>query len=106
MPDREAIDASWRLVIGELEADLARLSSGELGGDGARIVSADWSAPAMAGPLPDEYAHHVRSLIESQRQAIEQLEEERRVAAEHLSAVRAAESTRDRSRSVYLDVEG
>ena len=104
MPDYEAIDASWRLVIGELEADIARLNSGDLAG--TRIGSADWSAPAMAGPLPDEYAQHVRGLIEAQREAIERLEEERRIAGEHIVAVRAAEKTREHSRSVYLDVEG
>lgn len=104
MPDYEAIDASWRLVIAELEADIATLNSGKIAG--ARIASADWSPPAMAGPVPDEYAQHVRGLIESQREAIERLDEERRVTGDHLSAIRAAESTRHPARSIYLDVEG
>lgn len=106
MPDWEAIDASWRQVIGELEADIARINSGELSAGSGRLASADWSAPAMPGPLPDEYAQHVRALIESQRQAIERLEEERRQASDHLAAVRSAERTRDHSPPLYLDREG
>ena len=102
MPDHEAIHESWQLIIGELEADLARVQSGDLAG--SRIVSADWSPPAIAGPLPEEFANYVRELIERQRDAVLKLEEARRVTGEHLGALKAAStSTGD---SVYLDVEG
>ncbi len=89
------------MILGELETDLARLSSG----DGGRIASADWSPPTIVGPLPDEYAHTVRDLIERQRLALEALEEERRRTGEHLSAVKAAEPARGHQ-PAYLDVEG
>lgn len=101
MPDREEINASWRLILGELENDLARLKAGE----GGRIASADWSPPTIVGPLPDEYAHTVRELIEQQRIALEELEEARRRTGEHLTAVKAAEPARGHI-SAYLDVEG
>lgn len=104
MPEQEAIHQSWRGIIADLEADLDRLQSGDLVGVGGRLGSADWSPPAIAGPLPEEYANHVRALIERQREAVTRLEQARRVTAEHLGAVRAASSgTGD---AVYLDVEG
>ena len=102
MPDHEAIHESWQLIIGELEADLARVQSGHLAG--SRIVSADWSPPSIVGPLPDEYANYVRELIERQREAVTRLEQARRVTGEHLGAVRAASSST--GEAVYLDVEG
>lgn len=105
MPDREEINASWRLILAELEGDLARLKSGEVLEDGGRIVSADWSPPTLVGPLPDEYAHAVRELIDQQRLAIEALDEARRKTGEHLSAVKAAEPARGHQ-PAYLDVEG
>ena len=105
MPEHEAINASWRLILSELENDLARLNSGEVLDDGGRIASADWSPPTLVGPLPDEYAHAVRDLIERQRVALEALEEARRRTAGHLSAVRAAEPARGQN-AVYLDIEG
>ncbi|MCU1579288.1 MAG: hypothetical protein JWP19_1492 [Rhodoglobus sp.] len=105
MPDREAINASWRLILGELDADLARLKSGEVLEDGGRIASADWSPPTIVGPLPDEYAHAVRELIEQQRIAIEALDETRRRTGEHLAAVKGAEPARGHQ-AAYLDVEG
>lgn len=105
MPDREEINASWRLILGELEGDLARLKSGEVLEDGGRIASADWSPPTIVGPLPDEYANAVRELIDQQRVAIEALDEARRRTGEHLSAVKAAEPARGHQ-SAYLDVEG
>ncbi|MCU1412622.1 MAG: hypothetical protein JWR04_3329 [Rhodoglobus sp.] len=105
MPDREEINASWRLILGELETDLARLKSGEVLDDGGRIASADWSPPTIVGPLPDEYAHAVRALIEQQREAIEVLDEARRKTGEHLAAVKAAEPARGQQ-PAYLDVEG
>lgn len=104
LPDQEAINDSWRQIIDELEADLARVDSGEVAGNGGRIRSADWSPPAIVGPLPDEYANYVRELIERQREAVTRLEEARRVTGEHLSAVRAAASST--GQAVYLDVEG
>ena len=105
MPDREEINASWRLILGELESDLARLKSGEVLDDGGRIASADWSPPTIVGPLPDEYANAVRELIGQQREALEALEEARRRTGEHLSAVKAAEPARG-PQPAYLDVEG
>ena len=102
MPDREQINASWRLILGELESDVARLRSGDLEG---RISSADWSPPTIVGPLPDEYAHAVRELIEQQRLALEALEEARKSTGERLTAVRAAEPARGHQ-AAYLDVEG
>lgn len=102
MPDREEINASWRLILGELEDDVARLRSGDLEG---RIASADWSPPTLVGPLPDEYAHTVRDLIEQQRLALEALEEARRSTGDRLAAVRAAEPARGHQ-AAYLDVEG
>ena len=105
MPEYEAINASWRLILSELENDLARLNSGEVLDEGGRIVSADWSPPTVVGPLPDEYAHAVRDLIERQRVALEALEQARRTTAGHLSAVRAAEPARGQN-PVYLDAEG
>lgn len=105
MPDREEINASWRLILEELEGDLARVKSGEVLEDGGRIASADWSPPTIVGPLPDEYAHAVRELIDQQRVAIEALEEARRKTAERLSAVKAAEPSRGHQ-AAYLDVEG
>jgi len=105
LPDREEINASWRLILGELEGDLARLKSGEVLEHGGRIASADWSPPTIVGPLPDEYANTVRELIEQQRIALEELEEARRRTGEHLAAVKAAEPARGHI-SAYLDVEG
>ena len=105
MPDREEITASWRIILGELEGDLARLQSGAALDDGGRIVSADWSPPTIVGPLPDEYAHAVRELIEQQRLALEALEEARKSTGERLTAVRAAEPARGHQ-AAYLDVEG
>jgi hypothetical protein len=105
LPDREEINASWRLILGELEGDLVRLKSGEVLEDGGRIASADWSPPTIVGPLPEEYAHTVRELIEQQRAAIETLDEARRRTGEHLAAVKAAEPARGHQ-AVYLDIEG
>jgi hypothetical protein len=105
LPDREAINASWRLILGELEDDIARLKSGQVLDDGGRIASADWSPPTIVGPLPDEYAQTVRDLIEQQRIALEGLAEARRRTGEHLAAVRAAGPARGHQ-SAYLDVEG
>jgi hypothetical protein len=102
LPDHEAIHESWQLIIAELEADLARVQSGDIAG--SRIVSADWSPPAIVGPLPDEYANYVRELIERQREAVTRLEEARRVTGGHIAAVRAASSST--GEAVYLDVEG
>jgi hypothetical protein len=104
LPDRDELTASWRLILDELENDLARLRSGEAL-DGRRIVSADWSPPTVVGPIPDEYAHAVRELIAQQRTAIEALEDARRKTGEHLAAVRAAEPSRG-YQAAYLDVEG
>lgn len=106
MPSREEIDAAWRGIIRELEADLDRLRAGTSWAGEPYLTSAQWSAPAMPGPLPDEYAQHVLGLIEAQREAIEQLERTRRTTAEHLDALRAVGSAIDRPGSVYLDVEG
>ena len=89
------------MILGELERDLARLKSGE----GGRIASADWSPPTIVGPLPDEYAHMVRDLIEQQRLTLEALEDARRTTADHLAAVKAAEPARGHQ-AAYLDVEG
>ena len=105
MPEHEAINASWRLILSELENDLARLNSGEVLDEGGRIASADWLPPTVVGPLPDEYAHAVRDLIERQRVALEALEEARLRTAGRLSAVRAAEPARGQN-PVYLDIEG
>ena len=101
MPDREEINASWRTILGELEGDLARLTSGEPG----RIASADWSPPTIVGPLPGEYAHTARDLIDRQRIALEALEDARRTTGERLAAVRAAGPSRGQQ-AAYLDVEG
>ena len=101
-PDREQINASWRLILGELESDVARLQAGDFDG---RIASADWSPPTIVGPLPDEYAHAVRELIEQQRLALESLEETRRRTGEYLAAVKAAAPVRG-DHAAYLDVEG
>jgi hypothetical protein len=106
LPSREEIDAAWRGIIRELEDDLERLRAGTARAGEAPMPSAQWSAPSIPGPLPDEYAQHVLGLIEAQRQAIEQLERNRRTAAEHLDALRAVGSAIDRPGSVYLDVEG
>lgn len=104
MPDQETINESWRLVLDDLEVDLARVQSGTFADRGERLSSADWSPPSVAGPMPEEYANHVRELIERQRDAVLRLDEARRVTGEHLGALRAASaSTGD---SVYLDVEG
>ena len=103
MADHEAIHESWRVIIADLEADLAQLQAGgERSSEPMR--SAQWSPPAVAGPLPDEYANYVRDLIARQREAVTRLEEARRVTGEHLSAVRAAASST--GEAVYLDVEG
>ncbi|MBX3099304.1 MAG: hypothetical protein KF761_06950 [Salinibacterium sp.] len=91
--------------MNELEGDLARLTSGEALDDGGRIASADWSPPTMIGPLPDEYAHAVRDLIDRQRIALEALEETRRKTGDHLAAIKAAEPVRGHQ-AAYLDVEG
>jgi len=104
LPDHEAIHESWRLIIEQLETDLARVQSGASASNGHRVVSAQWSAPAVAGPLPDEYANYVRELIERQREAVTRLEQARRITAEHLGAVRAASA--GTGEAVYLDVEG
>lgn len=102
LPDHDEVHESWRLIIAELEADLARVQSGDVAG--SRLASADWSAPALVGPLPDEYALYVRELIERQREAVTRLEQARRVTGEHIGAVRAASSST--GEAVYLDVEG
>jgi hypothetical protein len=104
LPDHEQVHESWRLIIEDLEADLARVVSGDVGEHSQRILSANWSPPAVAGPLPDEYANYVRELIERQREAVTRLEAARRVTGEHLGALKAAASTA--GESVYLDVEG
>lgn len=104
MPDVEAVHEAWRVIIEELEADLARVASGSAPRDGRRIASADWSPPEVAGPLPEEYANYVRDLIERQREAMIRLEDARRAAADGLGALRAATSRSDDA--VYLDVEG
>lgn len=105
LPDRAEINASWRSLLGEFEGDLARLKSGQVLDDGGRIASAEWSPPTVAGPLPDEYAHAVRELIDQQRAAIEALEEAKRRTGEHLAAVKAAEPPRGHQ-AAYLDIEG
>lgn len=104
MGDDETTHESWRMIIGDLEADLARLQSAPNRPVGEPMLSARWSPPAVAGPLPDEYAIHVRELIARQREVVTRLEEARRVTGEHLSAVRAAASST--GEAVYLDVEG
>jgi len=106
LPDREEIDRAWRSVIRELEADVERLRAGATLTYDVRMSSAQWSAPTMPGPLPDEYAQHVLGLIDAQREAIEHLEHTRQTAAGHLDALRAVGSAIDRPGSVYLDVEG
>lgn len=104
MGDHEALHESWRVIIEDLETDLARLQSSPPGRTDEPMLSARWSPPAVAGPLPDEYAIHVQDLIARQRDAMTRLEEARRVTGEHLSAVRAAASST--GEAVYLDVEG
>ncbi|MCU1577830.1 MAG: hypothetical protein JWP19_34 [Rhodoglobus sp.] len=104
MGDHEALHESWRVIIEDLETDLARLQSAPHVPMDEPMLSARWSPPAVAGPLPDEYAIHVRDLIARQRDAVTRLEEARRVTGEHLSAVRAAASST--GEAVYLDVEG
>ena len=103
MPDREQITESWRVILAELEADVARVRAGSVG---ERLVSADWSPPTVLGPLPEEYAHHVRDLIEAQREALAAIEHARRSTGAQIGALRATESTADERRPVYLDVEG
>lgn len=105
MPEPAEVAASWRLILGELESDLARVASGTALEDGGRIGSADWSPPTILGPVPDEYAETVRGLIARQRLALEALEEAKRRTGEHLAAVRAAEPARGQN-AAYLDVEG
>lgn len=98
MPEQTA---AWQQLIAELESDLARLDADAPGG----LTSASWSPPNL-GPLPDEFAPHVRDLIERQRIAIARLEESRRATGEQIATVRAAASPRIDRASVYLDVEG
>ena len=105
MPEPAEVSASWRLILGELESDLARMASGTALEDGGRIGSADWSPPTILGPVPDEYAETVRGLIVRQRLALEALEEAKRRTGEHLAAVRAAEPAGGH-KAAYLDVEG
>jgi alpha-galactosidase/6-phospho-beta-glucosidase family protein len=105
LPEPAEVSASWRLILGELESDLARMASGAALEDGGRIGSADWSPPTVLGPLPDEYAETVRGLIARQRLALEALEDHQRRTGEHLAAVRAAEPARGQQ-AAYLDVEG
>ena len=104
MADQEEIHESWQGIIADLESDLARVQAGTVDRDGGRISSADWSPPAIVGPLPDEYANHVRELIARQREAVTRLEDAKRVTADHIGAVRAAAFTT--GEAVYLDVEG
>lgn len=102
MPNYEAITESWRVILAELESDVERLKTGEPG----RLTSADWSPPTIVGPLPDEYAHYVRELIEAQREAIVALEDARRQTSDRLTAVRAASATTATAGAIYLDTEG
>jgi hypothetical protein len=106
LPDREHVDASWGTILRELEDDLERLRAGLPTEGEPRITSAEWSAPAIPGPLPDEYAQYVLGLIEAQREAIERLERSRQTTLVHLDALRAVGSAIDQPGSVYLDVEG
>lgn len=101
MPEQAAAPQSWTDIISGLEADLEVLKAGDAPPNPA---SGSWTAPTVTGPLPDEYANHVRALIEQQREVITVLEEARRRAGEHLVAVRAAETRVETA--VYLDVEG
>jgi len=91
---------SWRAILETLEGDLARVKSGDV------LEATAWTAPTAAGPLPDEYAHYVRALIESQREAIVEVAAARRRTAEHIAAVQSVAATRAAPHSVYLDVEG
>jgi hypothetical protein len=104
LPEQTAVD-EWRLIISDLESDVARLKTGELIA-GERIASADWSPPTIVGPLPDEYAQHVRALIQAQLEAITALEEAKRATGERIAALRAVDRTRQSTGAVYLDVEG
>ena len=98
---------AWVAVLDELERNAAKAAHPSGGWAGSEpLPGSRWSPPAGIGPLPAALADRAARLLDAQRDAGAQLQEERTRVARHLVTVRAVDPARPTRDSVYLDVLG
>ncbi|WP_156109586.1 hypothetical protein [Cryobacterium sp. MLB-32] len=106
--------AAWLRVLNELELNLdtanwsaAANSTPDSAPDAAGLAPASfWQPPTTIGPIPAELGERARDLLLCQLKLVRELDAARRVAGQHLAALRTVPPVRDSDRSVYLDVTG
>jgi hypothetical protein len=95
-------------VLDELEASLGTgARDAVLSTQGGQLVTGvQWRAPDHIGQLPRELEERARQLLAGQLELIREIEDARRSAGAHLSAVRTILSTQRADLPVYLDIAG
>lgn len=102
--------AAWLTVLAELELsldDANRAATAFEQADAAGHAPASaWRPPATIGPIPAHLEERARDLVVCQQKLVRELDAARRLAGQHLAALRTVPPARDADRSVYLDVTG
>lgn len=113
MADQELTTAAWLRVLNELELSLDTASRVATADATAESTGADhpapasvWQPPAGIGPIPAHLEERARDLLTCQKKLVRELDAARRLAGQHLAALRIVPPAREADRSVYLDVTG
>ncbi|MEC5150093.1 hypothetical protein [Cryobacterium sp. GrIS_2_6] len=108
MPRPSGSYEEWLRVLDELERSLGSgTRNAVLAIEGERFsTGVQWRAPEHLGQLPVQLEERARLLIAGQLELIREIEDARRSAGAHLSAVRSILTAQRASASVYLDVTG
>lgn len=106
--EHRAGPADWLQVLDDLEASLGSgARDAVLSAQGGRLVTGvQWRAPEHLGQLPRELEARARQLLAGQLELIREIEDARRSAGAHLTAVRSILSTQRADLPVYLDIAG
>jgi len=95
----------WGTVLDELEQQLDAANRAATTTDAAD-VAVPWQPPAHIGPIPAHLQERARDLLLCQQKIMRELDDSRRIAGQHLAALRMVPPERELSRSVYLDTSG
>lgn len=100
--------ADWLQLLDDLEASLGSgARDAVLSAQGGQLVTGvQWRAPEHLGQLPRELEERARLLLAGQLELIREIEDARRSAGAHLTAVRTILSTQRADLPVYLDIAG
>jgi len=105
MPSALAETSAWGPVLDELEQQLDAANHAATSTDVAESA-VPWQPPARIGPIPAHLQERARDLLLCQRKVMGELNEARRIAGQHLAALRMVPREPELSRSVYLDTSG